>query len=163
MRISYILRWWAESATRNDERPEAARMRAQVRVWAQEEERSATTNDRNPRFRLRELHSPPLALAWVYSHQEDKFPGEPPTPSPFVTGVNEAADRTCQPLSSDPARNLRPTDPQAGIRWPPGLPRFWISHCRRAPPGGVGPAIKAWARSRALSEGGAATRGSSGE
>ena len=101
---------------------------------------------------------PPLALAWVNSHQDDKFPGEPPTPAPFVTGANEAADATTKPRSDDPSTNGRAADTHAGIRWPPGLPRFWISHRRRAPPGGVGSALQAWLRERTQAEWGAASR-----
>ena len=112
-----------------------------LRTWAAEEREQALLYRRNPRFLVADLRTPPLTLAWVASHQESKFPGEPPAPNLAVTSANEVADTLCEQQPTDPL--ARPShDPYAALRWPPGLPRFWFSIERRAPPDSIPTALR---------------------
>ena len=82
-RARAILRRWASNQSPN--RPLAEAVRNQLRSWLKVELGAADTERRRPRYILKELTSPPLALGWLASHQEDKFPGAPPAPTgPFL-------------------------------------------------------------------------------
>ena len=107
-----------------------------MQAWAEAEAGAARAAGRRVRFSVRHLDSPPLTLAWTNSHQEVKFPGEAPVPNTFVVGVNVDADGVATPAKEGPdGASLQPdSDLAEGIRWLPGLPRFWLFHRRRAPP-----------------------------
>ena len=86
-----LLRW----LSLHDARPAlplALTTQDRLRIWHREEQERASAEQRKPRFILKEIHKPPLALGWLASHQDDKFPGEPPVPNALATSVNHAAD-----------------------------------------------------------------------
>ena len=112
----------------------------QLRSWHEKEEEDSRTQNRRPRFKLWELSSPPLALAWLNSHQDLKFPGEPPTPNLFTTSANTAADEVAGTQELDDAGPHSGLEPP--VLWPAGLPRFWISFDRRAPLGAASKAVQ---------------------
>ena len=141
LRTRAVLDRWAVSGASNPPSPAIQQVQAWLRTWAAEEREQARLYSRNPRFLIAELRTPPLTLAWVASHQESKFPGDPPVPNLAVTSANAAADALCAPLPGDPLP--RPSDdPRAALRWPPGLPRFWFAIARRAPPGCIPTALR---------------------
>ena len=116
-----ILRRWASGVVPS--RPLAEGTRDRLRTWHGEELEAAETQRRRPRYILQELEAPPLALGWLASHQEDKFPGEPPVPNQYATSINRDADTATQRISSDPTRRPEHTR-DATIRWPPRLTTF---------------------------------------
>ena len=145
LRVRATLRRWGSGQTPS--RPLAEATRDRLRTWHADEASAADANHRRPRYILQELATPPLALGWLASYQEDKFPGEAPVPNRFAVSVNHDADASTRPIPSDPT--VRPEHTRdATIRWPPGLPRFWLSHRRRATPGGVGKALRRWSMIR---------------
>ena len=130
LRTRRLLARWASHTPPAAASPQCPQMwlHDQLRSWHEKEEEDSRTQNRRPRFKLWELSSPPLALAWLNSHQDLKFSGEPPTPNLFATSANTAADEvagTQEPDDAGPHPRLEPP-----VLWPAGLPRFWISFDR---------------------------------
>ena len=147
-----LLRWAQNGASTTDaSHPQASALSRAMQTWASAEASAARSAGRRVRFMVRHMTSPPFTLSWGNSHQDIKFPGEPPVPNPFVVGVNVAADAVAAPTTpSSEAWSPPESDRQAGIRWLPGLPRFWLSHNRRGPPDAPSRAILRWTEDRLL-------------
>ena len=137
LRARAVLRRWARAASDRALPPGQVELRDRMRFWDLQEGAACAEIGRSRRFELRELSSPPLAPAWLNSHQDIKFPGDPVCPAPFPVSVNEDADRG---VGLVPAEGILPADPPA--HWIPGLPRFWLSIGRRSPPGAPSTAVR---------------------
>ena len=123
LRTRAVLQRWALSGAQNPPSPEMQQVQSWLRTWAAEEKEQARLSYRNPRFLVADLRTPPLTLAWVASHQEEKFPGEPPVPNLSVTSANAVADALSASQPMDPL-SRHSDDPRAALGWPPGLPRL---------------------------------------
>ena len=143
LRARAVLRRWAASADPAAREGPQSELRDMMRIWDLQESVTCSAAGRPRRFELRELSSPLLLLCRLNSHQDEKFPFEPPSPCDFAVGVNRSADEVAGRLRGNDA-----SPSEAALHWPAGLPRFWISIDARGPPGAPAVAVRRWLSTR---------------